>query len=78
MVGWRNVPVVHEVVGRFARVTEPRIRQILLEDTQGATGALPPLHPLHTLLTCSLSMCAILPTERDGYVQILSCQKTVH
>lgn len=38
IVGWRDVPVDPEVVGRFARVTQPRIKQVFLEHTQGATG----------------------------------------
>ena len=38
VVGWRDVPVDPEVVGRFARVTQPRIKQVFLEHTQGATG----------------------------------------
>ena len=38
IVGWRDVPVDPEVVGRFARVTKPRIKQVFLEHTQGATG----------------------------------------
>ena len=28
IVGWRDVPVVHEVVGRMARDAEPRIVQV--------------------------------------------------
>lgn len=28
LVGWRSVPVAHEVVGRFAKVTQPRIAQV--------------------------------------------------
>ena len=28
IVGWRDVPVDPEVVGRFARVTQPRIKQV--------------------------------------------------
>ena len=28
VVGWRDVPVVHEVVGRMARDAEPRIVQV--------------------------------------------------
>lgn len=28
IVGWRDVPVDSEVVGRFARVTQPRIKQV--------------------------------------------------
>jgi glutamate synthase (ferredoxin) len=28
IVGWRDVPVVHEVVGRMARDAEPRIAQV--------------------------------------------------
>ena len=38
IVGWRDVPVDSEVVGRFARVTQPRIKQVFLEHTAGATG----------------------------------------
>ena len=32
------MPVNPEVVGRFARVTQPRIKQVFLEHTKGATG----------------------------------------
>ena len=28
IVGWRDVPVVHDVVGRMARDAEPRIVQV--------------------------------------------------
>ena len=28
IVGWRDVPVVPEVVGRLAKITEPRIVQV--------------------------------------------------
>lgn len=28
LVGWRSVPVAHEVVGRFAKATQPRIAQV--------------------------------------------------
>lgn len=38
IVGWRDVPVDPEVVGRFARVTQPRIKQVFLEHTAGAKG----------------------------------------
>ena len=30
IVGWRDVPVVHDVVGRMARDAEPRIVQVWL------------------------------------------------
>ena len=38
IAGWRDVPVNSEVVGRFARVTQPRIKQVFLEHTKGAVG----------------------------------------
>ncbi|GIL70387.1 hypothetical protein Vretimale_3573 [Volvox reticuliferus] len=38
VVGWRKVPVDHEVVGRFAKVTEPRIWQVLIEGKAGQVG----------------------------------------
>lgn len=38
VVGWRKVPVAHEVVGRFAKVTEPRIWQVLIEGKPGQVG----------------------------------------
>ncbi|GIL47362.1 hypothetical protein Vafri_4198, partial [Volvox africanus] len=38
VVGWRKVPVNHEVVGRFAKVTEPRIWQVLIEGKVGQVG----------------------------------------
>ncbi len=28
LLGWRQVPVAHEVVGRFAKDTQPRIWQV--------------------------------------------------
>ena len=37
-MGWRNVPVAHEVVGRFAKVTQPRIFQVVVEGKPGQTG----------------------------------------
>lgn len=39
VLGWRTVPVVPEVVGRFAKATEPRISQIVVKDGSGRTGA---------------------------------------
>ncbi|GLC45038.1 Ferredoxin-dependent glutamate synthase 1, chloroplastic/mitochondrial [Pleodorina starrii] len=38
VLGWRKVPVDHDVVGRFARVTEPRIWQVLIEGKPGQVG----------------------------------------
>jgi glutamate synthase (ferredoxin) len=38
VVGWRKVPVKSEVVGRFAKVTQPRIWQVLVEGKPGQTG----------------------------------------
>ena len=38
IVAWRDVPVDPEVVGKFARVTQPRIKQVFLEHTGGAEG----------------------------------------
>ncbi|KAG2493454.1 hypothetical protein HYH03_008271 [Edaphochlamys debaryana] len=38
VVGWRKVPVDHNIVGRFAKVTEPRIWQVLIEGKQGQVG----------------------------------------
>lgn len=35
---WRDVPVNHNVVGRFAKVTQPRIKQVFLESGSGLTG----------------------------------------
>ena len=35
---WRDVPVDHDVVGRFAKVTQPRIKQVFLESSAGLTG----------------------------------------
>lgn len=39
VVGWRDVPVVHEVVGRMARDAEPRIVQVR---SRAAPKAIPP------------------------------------
>ena len=39
VLGWRAVPVAPEVVGRFAKATEPRISQIVVKDGSGRTGA---------------------------------------
>lgn len=38
VLGWRSVPVVPEVVGCFAKATEPRIAQIVVKDGSGRTG----------------------------------------
>jgi hypothetical protein len=38
VVGWRKVPVKHEVVGAFAKATQPRIWQILVEGKPGMVG----------------------------------------
>lgn len=38
LLGWRSVPVKHEVVGRFAKATQPRIWQIVVEGKQGVVG----------------------------------------
>lgn len=39
VLGWRAVPVVPEVVGRFAKATEPRIAQLVVKDGSGRSGA---------------------------------------
>eukprot|EP00884_Botryococcus_braunii_P009765 jgi/Botrbrau1/18790/Bobra.0386s0105.1 len=39
VVGWRKVPVDHEIVGRLARMTEPRIWQVVISHNEGVTGA---------------------------------------
>jgi glutamate synthase (ferredoxin) len=31
LVAWRDVPVDHSLVGRFAKVTQPRIKQVFIE-----------------------------------------------
>lgn len=38
IVGWRSVPVKHEVVGRFAKETQPRIAQVLVQGKPGQVG----------------------------------------
>lgn len=38
LVGWRSVPVVNEVVGRFAKATQPRIWQVVIEGKAGMVG----------------------------------------
>lgn len=38
VIGWRKVPVDHEVVGRFAKVTEPRTWQVMIEGKPGQLG----------------------------------------
>lgn len=38
LVAWRDVPVDHSVVGRFAKITQPRIKQVFLESPDGLTG----------------------------------------
>jgi glutamate synthase (ferredoxin) len=40
LLAWRQVPVRHEVVGRFAKATQPRIWQVLVEGKAGMTGGL--------------------------------------
>ena len=39
VVGWRAVPVNQAVVGRLAAATQPRIWQVVISSTEGATGA---------------------------------------
>lgn len=55
LVGWREVPVDHAVVGRFAKVTQPRIKQVFVEHKDGLTGsggcpAVPSSESVSTLL----------------------------
>ena len=38
LVGWRAVPVAPEVVGRFAKATQPRFAQVVIEGKAGQTG----------------------------------------
>lgn len=38
LLGWRKVPVKNEVVGRFAKATQPRVWQIVIEGKQGMVG----------------------------------------
>jgi len=38
VVGWRAVPVRNEVVGRFAKATQPRIAQVIIQGKPGQTG----------------------------------------
>ncbi|CAG9463312.1 unnamed protein product [Pedinophyceae sp. YPF-701] len=38
VLGWRAVPVEHDAVGRIAKGTQPRIRQIVVKSTEGLTG----------------------------------------
>eukprot|EP00879_Flechtneria_rotunda_P013236 GHRR01013821.1.p1 GENE.GHRR01013821.1~~GHRR01013821.1.p1 ORF type:complete len:818 (+),score=242.98 GHRR01013821.1:285-2456(+) len=38
LLGYRQVPVVHKVVGRFAKATQPRIWQVIIEGKAGQTG----------------------------------------
>lgn len=38
VVGWRDVPVVHEVVGRMARDAEPRIVQVHTHAVSGSVS----------------------------------------
>lgn len=38
VLGWRQVPVNSQVVGRFAKVTQPRISQVFVEGKPGQTG----------------------------------------
>ncbi len=38
LLAWRAVPVKPEVVGRFAKATQPRIWQVLVEGKAGLTG----------------------------------------
>ncbi|BDA41678.1 Ferredoxin-dependent glutamate synthase, chloroplastic [Coccomyxa sp. Obi] len=39
IVGWRDVPVVKEVVGPLAKATEPRIVQVFIESNSGLAGS---------------------------------------
>jgi glutamate synthase (ferredoxin) len=38
LLGWRAVPVRNEVVGRFAKATQPRVWQVMVEGKGGMTG----------------------------------------
>ena len=38
VLGWRDVPVDHSIVGPVARKTMPRFRQIFIESSNGLTG----------------------------------------
>ncbi len=38
VLGWRKVPVRNEVVGRFAKATQPRIWQVVVQGKPGQTG----------------------------------------
>jgi glutamate synthase (ferredoxin) len=38
VLGWRKVPVRHEVVGKFAKATQPRIWQVMVEGKPGMVG----------------------------------------
>lgn len=38
LLGWRQVPVDHAVVGRFAKATQPRVWQVLVKAPQGVVG----------------------------------------
>jgi glutamate synthase domain-containing protein 1 len=50
IVGWRDVPVVKEVVGPQARETEPRIVQV---------RTMPPACCCGAALACCKSMCSL-------------------
>ncbi|KAF5828828.1 hypothetical protein DUNSADRAFT_16998 [Dunaliella salina] len=38
LLGWRQVPVKHEVVGRFAKATQPRVWQVMVGGKPGVVG----------------------------------------
>ena len=44
LVGFRDVPVDSEVVGRLAQVTQPRICQVFLQHKDGLSGEAVQIH----------------------------------
>ena len=47
LLGFRDVPVNDEVVGRLAKATKPRISQVFLKHKEGVTGESGCLEPAH-------------------------------
>lgn len=59
LVGFRDVPVDSDVVGRLAKVTQPRICQVFLQHKDGLSGQQNPHACLHALFSPSQQHCCM-------------------
>jgi glutamate synthase domain-containing protein 1 len=74
ILGWRNVPVEHSVVGEVAKATEPRISQVVVRDSKGRSG--PELERFLYLgrKAVERKRLALGPSAEAFYICSLSCQ----